>query len=83
MKLFALFLTLLTLIIAASAVTDPNENRGCKISGKNGKCCWINNDSCCTPKKAAQICTKGKRQCCKTKSYNTITKQYIYKYTYK
>ena len=83
MKLFALFLMLLTLIIAVSAVTDPNEKRGCIIKEKNGKCCWINNNSCCPPPKAAQKCTTGKTKCCKTKSYNAITKKYTYIYTNK
>ena len=83
MKLFALFLTLLTLIISVSAATDPNERRGCIINAKIGKCCWTNNNSCCPPPKAAQKCTTGKRQCCKTKLYNAITKTYNYIYSYK
>ena len=79
MKIFILLLILLN-AIANCYFANADEARGCRIKQREGKCCWENNNGCCAPPKADQICTMAITTCCKTKTYDEETN--TYKYTY-
>ena len=78
MKAFLLFFALLSLVITQTI--NENELRGCQIKEKEGRCCWLNRNGCCRPPKPNQMCTMAFKYCCKTKTFNEETQQYVYSY---
>ena len=79
MKSFVLLIALFTLVASLNLRASVDENHGCVIKSTEGRCCWLNNNGCCSPYQ--EICTDAFRTCCKTKYFDEATQTYKYKYS--
>ena len=75
MKIALILLSLLAFTFAEKneeyfEYTEYYRDYGCSIQQVQ-KCCWDNDDTCCSPATGPRKCEEKRTLCCKRKVYNT------------